>query len=133
MQKIFAQGIVAGFLSGIAGIIYFYIYQNTLFTAFDDIINPTAIMGASVFGCLLMSIGYAFLKKINKPQLKGWLNLLIAILSFASIISPISMSLPLTIESPELFPGLVAAMHFFPALAFFAIAPFFEAPVTANQ
>ena len=54
------------------------------------------------------------------------LNLVIAVLSFASIISPISMSLPLDIESPELFPGLVVPMHFFPALAFFAISPFFK-------
>jgi hypothetical protein len=133
MLKIFIQGIIAGFLSGIAGVIYFYIYQSTLMTAFDELINPTAILGASVFGCLLMSLGYAFLYKTNKAQFKGWLNLLIAVLSFASIISPISMSLPLTIESPELFPGLVAAMHFFPALAFFAIAPFFETSPASNK
>jgi hypothetical protein len=32
----------------------------------------------------------------------------------------------LDVEFPEMFPGLVIPMHFFPALAFFAIDPFFK-------
>jgi hypothetical protein len=48
------------------------------------------------------------------------------VLSFASIIGAIGMTLPLDIDFPELFPGLVVPMHFFPALAYFAIAPFFK-------
>jgi hypothetical protein len=36
------------------------------------------------------------------------------------------MSLPLDIEYPELFPGLVVPMHFFPAYAFLTIYPFFK-------
>lgn len=75
---------------------------------------------------MLMTLGYAALLKFKKQNLTGWLNVAIAVLSFASIISPIAMSLPLDIESPELFPGLVVPMHFFPALAFFALAPFFQ-------
>lgn len=73
-----------------------------------------------------MTVGYACLLKFDKLHLKGWLNVVIAILSFASIIGPIGMSLPLSIEYPELFPGLVVPMHFFPALAFMAIYPLFS-------
>ena len=126
MKKTFIHGITAGILSAVAGCIYFNIYQTTLGTSFDKVVNLGSIAGASVFGCMLMSIGYFLLEKFNKANLKAWLNIVIAVLSFASIISPISMSLPLDIEFPELFPGLVVPMHFFPALAFFAIAPFFQ-------
>lgn len=73
-----------------------------------------------------MAVGYALLYKFNRTELQGWLNLIIALLSFISIISPIAMSLPVDTESPELFPGLVVPMHFFPALAFFCIGPFFN-------
>jgi hypothetical protein len=124
-KRIFLQGLVAGLLSSVAGVTYHYIYQATLDVHFDKIINPGSITGASVFGCMLISICYFVFYKYNKLNLMGWLNVSIAILSFISIISPISMNLPLEIETPELFPGLVVPMHLFPALAFFAINPFF--------
>ena len=75
---------------------------------------------------MLMAVSYWLLFKWNKQSLLGVLNVVIAVLSFASIISPIAIDLPLTIKTPELFPGLVVPMHFFPALAFFCIAPFFR-------
>jgi hypothetical protein len=126
MKKIFLQGITAGLLSALASIIYFKIYQTTLEISFNKIINVGSIIGASLFGCILMTVGNFILLKYKKEYLTGILNLLILTLSFASIISPISMSLPLDIETPELFPGLVIPMHFFPALAFFALEPFFR-------
>jgi hypothetical protein len=73
-----------------------------------------------------LSIGYVLLKKLNKIAWKGASNMLIAVLSFASITSPTAMSLALDIKNPELFSGLIVPMHFFPALAFFCIAPFFN-------
>ena len=85
-----------------------------------------AIAGASLFGTMLMALGYGILKWRHWSRMKGVLNILISILSFASILGPISMTLPLTIEMPEMFPGLVIPMHFFPVLAFLTIAPFFE-------
>jgi len=126
MKKIFIHGIVAGILAAVASLIYFNLYQSTLGSAFDRITNIGSIAGSSIFGCVLMTIGYLLLFKFNKENLKGILNIVIAVLSFASIIGPMSMSLPLDIEAPELFPGLVIPMHFFPALAFFAIEPFFR-------
>lgn len=126
MKSIFLRGLVAGILAAIAGVIYFNIYQGTLLTEFDSIVNIGAIVGSSIIGCMLMSVGYFILFKINKMNLAGWMNMLIAVLSFASVISPIGMSLPLDIVDPKLFPGLVVPMHFFPALAFFGLSPFFE-------
>ncbi|MFK7952430.1 MAG: hypothetical protein AB8B73_06255 [Ekhidna sp.] len=126
MKKIFVQGLVAGALSSLAGVVYFNIYQGTLLTEFDRIINMGSIVGASFIGCMLIALGYLALYKLNKPNFQGWLNVLICLLSFVSIISPIGMALPLDIEFPELFPGLVVPMHFFPALAYFTIQPFFK-------
>ncbi|MFK8165715.1 MAG: hypothetical protein AB8H12_24920 [Lewinella sp.] len=126
MKKLLVHGIVAGILSGIAGIIYLNIYQEALGVDYGVIINIGSIVGSSIIGCMLMALGYAGLIKFKKEKLRGWLNILIAVLSFASIIGPIGMSLPLDIEFPELFPGLVVPMHFFPALAFLTIHPFFS-------
>lgn len=126
MKKLLIHGVLAGLLSGIAGIIYLNIYINAFDVDYNQIINSSAIIGSSILGCMLMTLGYGVLTKFNKQNLEGWLNLIIAVLSFASIIGPIGMSLPLDIEFPELFPGLVVPMHFFPALAFFAIYPFFK-------
>lgn len=126
MKKLLIHGAVAGLLSGIAGIIYLNIYQEAFGVDYDKVINMGAIMGSSVIGCMLMTLGYAALIKLEKQTWRGWLNILIAVLSFASIIGPIGMSLPLDVEYPELFPGLVVPMHFFPAMAFLAIYPFFS-------
>ena len=126
MKRIFKQGITAGIVSAAASSIYFKIYQSALGTEFDKIINVSAIIGASIIATMLMAGAYALLLKLKKQKFNGVLNILIAVLSFASILSPMSMSLPLDIETPELFPGLVVPMHFFPALIFFAIAPFFN-------
>jgi phosphoglycerol transferase MdoB-like AlkP superfamily enzyme len=50
----------------------------------------------------------------------------VALLSFASILSVFAFKLPLDLESPELFVGLAIPMHFFPALAYFTLSPFFH-------
>jgi hypothetical protein len=126
MKRLFLQGIIAGILSSIASIIYLKIYQSAFDTHFEAIINLGSIIGACMLGCMLITVGYALLLNLNKQYLKGWLNIAVTLASFASIISPIGMSLPLDLESPELFPGLVVPMHFFPALAFFALEPFFQ-------
>lgn len=126
MKRLIIHGLVAGLLAAIGGIIYFYLYQEALGTAFDPVINVGSIAGASIFGCILMTAGYAVLLKLNKESLIGWFNLAILVLSFLSIVGPIGMSLPLDIGSPELFPGLVVPMHFFPALAFLAAYPLFS-------
>jgi hypothetical protein len=126
MKKIFIHGIVAGTLASVASLIYVNLYQSALGASFDKIINSGSIVGSSIFGCILMAIGYLLLFQFKKEKFTGILNLVIVVLSFASILGPISISLPLDIEAPELFPGLAVPLHFFPALAFFAIEPFFR-------
>jgi hypothetical protein len=125
-KKVFLHGAVAAVLATVACLIYLRIYHETLGADFAKIVNFRTIAAGNIFGCLLIAFSYWILIKINKLNLKKWLNIIIAMASFASIIIPISISLPLYIQSPELFPGLVIPMHFFPALAFFAIAPFFD-------
>ena len=119
------HGIFSGLLAGLAGIIYFEIYQYLMLTQFDAVVNWGSILGASVLGCLLMTLGYWVLVKFKIERFVGWLNIMIALLSFASIIGAMNIALPLDMEFPELFPGLVVPMHFFPALSFFCIYPFF--------
>jgi uncharacterized membrane protein len=126
MWKFVFQGLLAGLLASLAGVIYFNIYQGLLLTEFDAVINAGSIIGASIFGCMLIAVGQLIIARWNKPNLVGVFNLLVLVLSFASIIGAIGMTLPLDIDFPELFPGLVVPMHFFPALAYFAIAPFFK-------
>ena len=99
-----------------------------MLTDFSLVVNWGSIAGASFFGCLLMTLGYWLLFRFGKQQWIGWLNLLIAGLSFLSILGAMTTTLPLEVEFPELFPGLVVPMHFFPALAFFALFPLFLKP-----
>ena len=73
-----------------------------------------------------MGLGYYVGYKWKGEKSIPWINILISVLSFASIVGVLGIQLPLTIESPEMFPGLAIPMHFFPALAFFTISPFFK-------
>lgn len=125
MKKLIIQGIIAGVLSALAGIIYQQVYQTAMYTEFYSVLNMISIIGACFLGSFLITGGYVLLTYFKKEKWTGWLNILITIATFASIISVIGITLPLDLESPELFPGLAIPMHFFPALAFFCIAPFF--------
>ncbi len=125
MKKSLIHGIIAGILTAAAAIAYQRVYEDALFLDFSKVINPGSVAGASIFGCMLMAIGYGLLERFKKPNLKGWLNVLITVLSFLSILGPLSMSLPLDIELPEMFPGLAIPMHFFPAMIFFGLYPCF--------
>jgi hypothetical protein len=75
--------------------------------------------------CLIFSVGYYFFINIFKKKSIIALNMLISILSFSAVIIPISISLPLSVKHPELFPGLAVPMIFFPALAWFTFKPIF--------
>lgn len=119
------HGMLSSALASMAGVIYFETYQYLMLSEFNSVVNWGSIIGASTLGCLLMMLGYWMLTKFKLLKLMGWMNVLIAILSFASIIGAMDTALPLDIDYPELFPGLVVPMHFFPALSFFGLAPFF--------
>ena len=80
-----------------------------------------------------MAIVYWALDKLNRVKFKGIVNVAIVLFSFFSILLPITMNLPLDIDFPELFPGLAIPIHFFPALIFFGLTPFFNKPISNAQ
>ena len=118
-------GIVSGVLAGLAAFIYQRVYSSALGVDFSVIAKPAAVVITSTVGCIIAAVGYWILDKLLKDKTEPVFNLLFAVLSFASILPAFSTKLPLDIASPELFPGLVIPMHFFPALAFFTIEPLF--------
>lgn len=125
-KKLFYQGICAGFLAALAGIIYNRIYIFAFETNFSKVANAGSIIGANLFGCLLASLGYFLCLKLFRKRADVIFNFSFSILSFASIMIPISITLPLDIQNPEMFPGLMVPMHFFPALAWFTVKPLFS-------
>jgi hypothetical protein len=124
-KKIFLLGICAGILSSVACIIYNRIYFFATEVDFSKVINIPVIIGINLMACMLAVVGYWAFKKLLKKNADIFFNLSFTILSFASVVFPISISLPLDIKFPELFPGLTVPMHFFPALAWFTIRPLF--------
>jgi hypothetical protein len=124
-KKIFFQGILAGILSSVACIIYNRIYYFATEVDFSKVINIPVIIGINLLACMIAVVGYWIFLKLLKKNADIFFNLSFTILSFASVVFPISISLPLDIKFPELFPGLTVPMHFFPALAWFTIRPLF--------
>jgi H+/Cl- antiporter ClcA len=124
-SKSLALGIVSGLLAGIAGIVYSRVYYTINESDFSKVASAVRIVSASMFGGVLAAIGYTLLDKWLKTKGEIVFNLCFTLISFASLLAPIAVSLPKTIETPELFPGLVIPMHFFPALAWFTLKPIF--------
>ena len=116
---------MASILAAIAGIIYSRIYFFATETDFSKILNTVSIIGFNLIICLLASLLYwAFVYWLKRKGEIGF-NFLFTILSFAMVMIPISISLPLEIKNPELFPGLAVPMVFFPALSWHTIKPLF--------
>jgi len=126
VKKNFLHGLTAGVLAALAAVIYDRIYYFAFETNFLKIINIPVIIGANLAACLLAAFGYGLLRRWLGTRAELPFNLVFSILSFATIIFPISMKLPLDIQNPELFPGLAIPMHLFPAMAWFTISPAFR-------
>lgn len=120
-------GIIAGVFAGIAATIYaevFY-WANAYMIDFSSFVTTPMLFGASIFGCVLASIGFWLADKLLAKTGRIIFNLIFTLLSFASILGAFSATLPLDIEFPEMFPSLVVPMHFFPALIWFTLQPLF--------
>ena len=124
-KRLLLLGLISGVLAGIAALIYQKVYSSSVGADFSNIAKPVGIMISNVVGCIIAAVGYWILNKWLKEKTEIVFNFIFVILSFASIIPAIGAKLPLDVNSPELFPGLVIPMHFFPALAFFTIEPLF--------
>lgn len=112
-------------MAAVAAIIYNQVYIFALGTNFSKLVNNGSLLGSNLAVCLLATGGYWLLYKKWRRKSEIVFNITVCILSFASIIIPISTSLPLDITAPELFPGLAIPMHFFPAMALFTLKPIF--------
>jgi hypothetical protein len=124
-KKILFLGLSSGVFCSLAGIIYNRVYKFATYTDFSRIVNMKSIIAMSLAGCLLASLIYWALKKMIPRFADIIFHLLLPVLSFACIYFPLSMKLPLDIGFPELFPGLMIPMVFFPAIAWFAAKPIF--------
>jgi len=126
-KKHFYHGITSGIMAALAAIIYSRIHFFATQADFTAVINPGTMISLNLGVCLLISIAYYLFTIISKKKRVLVFNLLISILSFAAVIIPISVSLPLSVRNPELFTGLAVPMVFFPALAWYTFKPLFTA------
>ena len=124
-KKALLLGIVSGLLAGVAGLIYAHLYYSINEADFSKVASSVRFVASSLAGGVLAAIGFTLLTKWLKGNGEIVFNLLFSILSFASLLSPIAYKLPTTLETPELFPGMVIPMHFFPALAWLTLKPLF--------
>ena len=118
-------GIISGVLAGIAGIIYARIYYKINEADFSVVVSSIRILSASLFGGVLAAMGYTLLSRWLKNRGEIVFNFLFTLMSFASMLLPIAYKLPLNLETPDLFPGMVIPMHFFPALSWYTLKPLF--------
>jgi hypothetical protein len=125
-KKQFYHGLFSGIMAALAAIIYNRIHFFATEADFSGIINPGTMISLNLIICLIFSIAYYFFTRFAKKKRIIVFHLLISILSFAAIIIPISISLPLSVDNPELFPGLAVPIIFFPALAWYTLKPLFN-------
>lgn len=112
-------------MAGIASLVYAKVYHSSLGADFSKVVTTVKIFALSIFGTVLAAIGYSVLEKWLRKNGEIVFTLLFAILSFASLLAPFATKLPLDLEAPELFPGMVIPMHLFPAMAWFTLKPLF--------
>jgi len=124
-KRVFFHALLSAALAAIAGIIYYRIYFFATEADFSRILNPLSITAMSIFVCMIASFIYIGLVKWLDRKGEIIFNFLFSIISFACVMLPISISLPLDIKFPELFPGLAVPMVFFPALAWMTARPLF--------
>jgi len=124
-KKALLLGIVSGLLAGVAGIVYAKLYFSVNEADFSKVAGTVHIVASSLFGGVLAAIGYTVLDKVLKGKGEIVFNLIFTILSFASLLLPIGHRFNPPIDTPELFPGMVIPMHFFPALGWYTLKPIF--------
>ena len=93
------HSLVSAVLAGAACLIYNKIYSEAFYVDFSKVMNPFGIIASCLIGCLLMGAANFLVFKWKGRKMIGWLNILIAVLSFVSIIGVLGMVLPLDVES----------------------------------
>lgn len=124
-KKYFLNGLAAGSFSGLAAFFYYRIYVAALEISFSSIVSTASIFSASLFAGMLIALFCFGIDKLFKKDMEVLTNLLLTGGTFVSLIIPFMISLPLDVDHPELFPGLVVPMQLFPVLGWFAFKPMF--------
>ena len=124
-KRIFFHAVIAAILSTIAAIIYNRIYFFATEADFSKVLGIRTFIGLNVIICLLAAFIYWALIRLLKKRGDVVFNFVFSVVSFAAVIIPISLTLPLDIRFPELFPGLAVPMVFFPAMAWYTVKPLF--------
>lgn len=133
-KRSLSLGVAAGLLSGLASVIYQHVYNTAVGADFSNIVTIAAIIGSSIIGSILAALGYVLFSKWFKTNADRVFNLVYVILCIITIVSPFAFKLPLTVQSPELFPGMTVPMHLFPPLAWLTLHPlFFKQSVTLQK
>jgi hypothetical protein len=122
----FLQALVAGILAAIAANIYNQIYFFATQVDYSAIINVWSLIAINIFISLFAGLLYTLLTRLFKGRGAIAFNFIYSVGSFACVIIPIAISLPLSQEFPELFPGLAVPMVFFPVIAWMTIDPLFR-------
>jgi hypothetical protein len=121
----FLHALLASVLASLAGIIYYRIYFFATEVDFSKVLNTVKIIGLSVLVSMFAALLNFFLTRLLKKRGEIVFNFLFSVISFAAVMIPISISLPLNVKFPELFPGLAVPMIFFPVIAWFTVSPLF--------
>lgn len=124
-KRVFFHGLIASLLSALAAIIYSRIYFFATETDFSKVLGLQRIIVFSLLTCMMtVLVNYGIIRWL-KTKGEIIFNFLFSILSFAAVMIPISVTLPLSVQLPELFPGLAVPMVFFPAIAWYTLNPLF--------
>jgi uncharacterized membrane protein len=123
LKALLNLGLFAGILAATESIIYSKIYSSALGVDFSMIVTIPDITIVSITVCLVAGMAYLFLYKWLQERTKFTFNTMFVLLSLATVVLPLSFKLPLAIDNPELFPGLIIPMHIFPVLAWFTLKP----------
>ena len=125
-RTIFIQSLVAGILAAIAANIYNQIYFFATQVDYSSIINVGSLTGLNILVSMLAGLLYWLLITFFKTKGAIIFNFVYSVGSFACLIIPLAITLPLSTPYPELFPGLTVPMVFFPVIAWMTIDPLFK-------
>ena len=125
-RKKFFQGLVSGILAALAAVIYNSIYHFATEADYSKVLSIPKIIAFSILAGMLATVLNYSLTRFLKKKGETIFNFLFSILSFAAVMIPISITLPLQVPFPELFPGLAVPMVFFPAMAWYTVNPLFS-------
>lgn len=121
------HALVAGALAAVSAILYMRVYSAALAVDFSSVANPMGAASSTLMGVLLAGLGRYFWGRWMQRHTEVSFNAIFTVLTFASIVPVFGMTLPLTVEAPELFIGMIVPTHLFPQLFWHASAPLFVA------